>query len=135
MASGLYELGLKEIMSGNIDLENDNISALLIDTSLYTVDLVNHSNQDDIPDSAQIAEAALSGKTLNVTVFRASDTTFLAVPAGQDISAVILFLDTDYADTSTLIAYLDNATEFPITPDGTDVVIVWDTGANGIFKL
>ena len=135
MTSGLYDSGINSIGKGNIDLENSNISALLIDTSLYTVDLVNHSTQDDIPESAQVAEVALTGKTFNISTFRATDLTFPNVPVGDDVSAVILFLDTDYADTSTLIAYLDNAPEFPITPDGTDINIVWDTGPNGIFKL
>ena len=135
MSSGLYELGVNAIMAANIDLENANISALLIDTSLYTADLDNHSTQDDIPEEAQVAEVTLTGKTLDVTVFRANDLTFPVVPIGDDVSAIVLFLDTDYADTSLLIAYLDNASEFPITPDGTDVVIVWDTGSNGIFKL
>lgn len=135
MSSGLYESGINAIMAGNIDLENDDISAILIDTSLYTVNLANDSNQDDIPDSAQIQEALLNGKTLDGSVFRASDLTFKSVPSGQDVGAIVLFLNTDYSDTSILIAYLDNAPEFPITPDGSDIVINWDTGINGIFKL
>ena len=107
MSSGLYESGINAIMAGNIDLENYYISAILIDTSLYTVNLANDSNQDDIPDSAQIQEALLNGKTLDGSVFRASDLTFKSVPSGQDVGAIVLFLNTDYSDTSILIAYLD----------------------------
>lgn len=135
MSSSLYESGINAIMAGNIDLVNANISALLIDTAEYVVDLTNDSTQDDIADDAQIAEVALTGKTLDVSTFRASDLTFLSVASGSTVSALVLFLDTDYADTSTLIAYIDNAPEFPITTDGTNIVINWDDGVNGIFKL
>ena len=135
MASGLYESGINAIMKGNIDLVNSSITAILINSSLYSVDLANDSNQDDIPDSAQIASASLTGKTVDGSKFTANDTVFSSVESDYDVDAVVLILDTDYEDTSTLIAYLDNAGEFPITPDGTNITIVWDTGANGIFKL
>lgn len=135
MTSGLYELGVKSIMSGDIDLINDNIYAMLIDSNEYTPNFNTDENQDDIPDDAQIAESALTGKTLDVSVFRANDSVFLSVATGQNVDAVVIFLNTDYEDTSKLIAYIDNAPEFPITTDGTNVTIVWDTGANGVFKL
>lgn len=135
MTSGLYELGVKAIMGGDIDLINDNIYAMLIDSNEYTANLSTDENQDDIPDDAQIAEVALTGKTLDVSVFRANDAVFLSVATGQNVDAVVIFLNTDYEDTSKLIAYIDNAGEFPITTDGTNVTIVWDTGSNGVFKL
>lgn len=134
MASGLYTAGVAALMGGAIDLENDTISALLIDSSEYTVDLDNDATQDDIATAAQIAEETLAGKTIDGTTFRASDVTFQNV-TGDNVDAVVIFLDTTEADTSTLLAYIDNASEFPITPDGTNITIQWDTGANGIFKL
>ena len=135
MTSGLYELGVQQIMGGAIDLENDSISAMLIDTAEYTVNLSTDSAQDDIPDDAQIAEVELTGKTLDGVVFRATDAVFPSVETGQTVNALVIFLDDDHADTSYLIAYIDNAPSFPITTDDTNVTVVWDTGANGIFKL
>ena len=133
--AGLYELGVRDIMGAGVDLENASIYVMLVDTNSYTADLDSDNYYDDIPNAARIAEAVLVGKTLDGTTFRATDTTFVSVTTGQNVDAVVLFLNTDYEDTSTLIAYIDNAPEFPITTDGDDITIVWDTGANGIFKL
>lgn len=36
---------------------------------------------------------------------------------------------------SPLIAYIDTATGLPVTPNGGDITIAWDSGANKIFKL
>lgn len=135
MTSGLYRAGVSAIMSGNIDLLNDSISAMLVDTTVYTVDLTSDSTQDDIPSAAQIAEVTLTGKTLDGTTFRASDATFTGVDSGETIGAVIIFLDTDYDSTSLLLAYIDNADEFPLTTDGTAITVAFDTGDNGVFKL
>lgn len=133
MASGFYENGVNSIMSADVDLRNDDISALLIDTNSYTVDLNNHSDLTDITEAAILKEISLSGKTLEKTVFRANDITFESV-TGNNADAVIIFKNAESDAECILIAYLDNAPEFPITPDGSDVIIKWDTGSNGIFK-
>ena len=39
------------------------------------------------------------------------------------------------ASTSQLVAYIDTATGLPVTPNGGNIQIVWDTGANKIFAL
>ena len=36
---------------------------------------------------------------------------------------------------SLLIAFFDTATAMPVTGNGGDITIIWDTGANKIFKL
>lgn len=134
MASALYENGVQSVMAGNIDLINDGIGVLLIDTSLYTPDFIEDESQADIPESAVIAERTLTGKTLDGTTYRGDDLTFPKV-TGSQVGGVVLLKDTGEYSTSTLIAFVDNAPEFPITPDGTDITIRWDTGENGIFKL
>lgn len=132
MASGLYTAGRAGIAK-TINLEQSDISLMLIDTSLYTVDLDTHADQTDVPDAANLSEVVLTGKTIDGYVFRANDATFTAVTGTA--AAVIMFHDTDTYETSTLIAYLDNATQFPVTVDGQDVTIVWDTGVYGIFEV
>ena len=134
MSKGLYKNGVTEIMKGNIDLINSTISAMLIDTDSYTVDLTNDTDLSDIAAAAQISDTEMSGKTVDGTVFRANDTTFSSV-TGTKVNAIVLFLDNDTEEASTLIYYADDAAEFPITPDGTDITIAWDTGANGIVKF
>ena len=134
MASGMYISGVASMMSGDIDLLNDTISALLIDTDFYTPNLSTHTSQADIPEAAQIAELVLTGKTLDSTAFRADDAVFNSV-VGSKVAAIVLIKDTEVYETSLLICFLDNAPEFPIVPDGTDITIKWDLGAEGIFKL
>jgi hypothetical protein len=132
--SDLYEHGIAELMGGDIDLVNDQISIMLIDANYYTVDLATHTSQSDVPDAAILSQVIMTGKTLDGITFRASDVTFPSVE-GEEASAVIIFKDTDSYVTSTLICYLDDAPEFPTTPNGTDIIITWDTGDNGIFKI
>lgn len=138
MASGLYKAARQAFLNGDIDLTNAVISGMLIDVNEYTVDFDNHSSQTDVPDAAVWSLANLTGKTVDGDVFRADDLVFTSVEGqevGDEAGAVILFLNADTLATSILIAYLDNAPEFPIVLDGENVTIVWDTGANGIFRL
>lgn len=135
MSSGLYKNGIREIQRANIDLINATISGALIDASTYTPDLDNDISLDDVGEDNLIQEAELINKSLDGTAFRADDLVFPSVDTGQTVNAVLLYLDTDTLEESFLIAYIDNAPEFPITTDGTDITIAWDTGANGIFKF
>ena len=134
MSKGLYKNGVSEIMAGNIDLVNSTISALLIDKTYYTVDFTNDISLSDIADTAELSHKEMSGKTIDGTVFRANDTTFVSV-TGTKADAVVLYLDEDTEEASALIYYADDQAEFPITPDGTNITIAWDTGANGIVKF
>jgi hypothetical protein len=135
VTAGNYQNGIDEIMAGNIDLENSRIAVWLIDTSSYTVDLANHTSQSDVPDAAIIDEAVLTNKTIDDSTYRADDTVFSSVTSTSTVNAVLVFLDEDTKAASTLIYYNDEAPEFPITPDGTNITVNWDTGVNGIFKL
>lgn len=136
MASGMYSRGVAAIMGGDIDLTNNTISAVLLSTAgSYTPDLSADTFQTDIPEASQVAEVILTGKTIDGRTFRADDIVFPSVAAGVDLVAVVLLKDTGAQASSNLLCYLDNAVEFPITPDGTNVTIVWDTGTEGIFTL
>ena len=48
---------------------------------------------------------------------------------------MLIYKDTGDNATSPLIALIDSATGLPITPNGGDIIVVWDNGANKIFKL
>ena len=132
MSSGMYEKGVASLMAGNIDLINDVISCLLIDSDFYAPNLNNDQYQSSIPEASIIAELVLTGKTIDVTKFKADDSIFTSV-TGAKVDAIIIYKTTDAKSTSELIAYIDNAPEFPITPDGTNITLAWDT--DGIFEL
>ena len=65
MATDIYDKGMDNIGQGNISLQNDTINILLVDTSIYSVDLSIDEFQSVIPSSAIIAE-----RTLNLTTFQ-----------------------------------------------------------------
>jgi hypothetical protein len=135
MASGLYAIAKKHILSGDLDVENGDIRALLIDTAEYTVNLSTHDMLEDIAAGGRVGTAvALTTKTVTAGVFDADDVTFNAV-SGDDVGAVVLYLHTGVESTSKLLAYIDTASGLPLTPSGADVVLRWSAGANKIFAL
>lgn len=83
----------------------------------------------------QVATATLASKTTTAGVLDAGDVTFTAVAAGAACDMVLLYKDTGVAGTSRLIAKIDSATGLPVTPNGGDILVAWDNGANKIFKL
>lgn len=135
MSNALYDLGREGFLGADIDWDLDNIKAVLVDTGAYTVNLATHQFLSDIPVGARIATSAnLSAKTKAAGVADAGDVTFSAV-SGVSVEAVVLYQDTGVEATSRLIAYIDTATGLPVTPNGGDIVVQWDAGANRIFKL
>ena len=121
----------------NIDLIRDDIKAVLVDVADYTVDLATHEFLSDIPAGAQVSVGAnLANKSTTAGVFDADDDAdaFTSV-TGDVCEAMVIFKDTGVAATSSLIAYIDTATNLPVTPNGGHLGYTWDSGASKIFKL
>jgi hypothetical protein len=135
MTNSLYDKGREKFLTGAISWTSDTIKAVLVDGADYTPDLGVHEFLSSIPVAARVAiTAALSSKTATGGVADAADTVFTAV-SGDASELVVLFKDTGDAATSPLIALIDNAGALTVTPNGNDVNVVWDNGANKIFKL
>lgn len=135
MASALYDKARKAFADADIDLLVDNIKAVLVDTGIYTVDLVNHDFLDDVAAGARISTSGnLTGKTTTAGVFDADDVVFGTV-SGATVEAIVLYKDTGVEATSALICYIDTGTGLPVTPNGGNITATWDNGANRIFKL
>ena len=135
MSNALYDKGREGFAGGAIDWDTDNIKLVLIDTADYTVNLATHDNLDDIPAAARVATSGnLASKTVAAGVADAADLTLSAV-TGDPSEALAIYKDTGTESTSRLIAYIDTATNLPITPNGGDINVVFDSGANKIFKL
>ncbi len=135
MANALYDKGREGFLDGTIDWDTDNIKVVLVDTAAYTVNLATHDFLDDIVIGARIATSAnLASKTVTAGVADAADVTFTAV-TGASVEALVIYKDTGVAGTSRLIAYIDTGTGLPVTPNGGDITVQWDSGANKIFKL
>ena len=113
----------------------DTIKAVLVDTGAYTLNAATHQYLSDVPAGARISTSpAFTGKSTTGGVADANDITFAAV-VGASSEAVVIIKDTGSAATSPLIAFIDSATGLPVTPNGGDIGVAWDNGANKIFKL
>ena len=70
----------------------------------------------------------------NLLLFEANRFRFSSAFTGDQLEAIILFIDTADEFTSRLIMFQDTGvTGMPLTPDGNNVQIV--VGANGWFTL
>lgn len=135
MASALYDLGRKKFADGDIDLLADNIKVTLIDSNDYIENLSTDEFYGDIPAAAKVAESGnLINKDTTAGTFDAADITFTSV-TGDVCEALVIWKDTGTPSTSPLIAFIDNATGLPVTPNGGDINVTWDSGANKIFTL
>ncbi len=136
MANALYDGGRNAFLLGGIDWVTDDIRVVLVDTATYTVNLTTHTTLGDIPIGERIAEVALATKTAVAGVADAADITFTAVGGDTAEALVIYKYDAGNNETqSTLIAFIDNATGLPVTPNTGDIIVQWSDGANKIFKL
>lgn len=134
MATKLYPKSRKAFADGDIDLLVDDIRCILIDAADYTYDDA-HDFLDDVPGGARVAvSGALTGKSTTDGVFDHALATFPTV-AGDVSEAIIYYVHTGVDATARLIAYVDNATGLPVTPNGQNITYTPSTGANKAFKL
>jgi hypothetical protein len=137
MANTLYDKGRQRFLEAQLNWMSDAIKCLLVDTGAYTPNFTTHEFLSDISASARVGTSTgvtLTSKTTTGGAADAADITFSSV-TGASIEALVLFMDTGTEGTSPLIAYIDTATGLPITPNGGDIIVTWDNGANKIFKL
>ena len=136
MANFMYDRAKQGFLSGEIDLTTDTIKVILIDVADYTANSATDEDLADVPAGARVATSgALASKTVTDGVFDAADVTLSSV-SGDTSEALVIFQDTGVEGTSLLIAYIDTVSSgLPVTPNGGDITIQWDSGANKIFAL
>jgi hypothetical protein len=136
MANTLYDKARERFLKAQLNWLSDTVKCILVDTGAYTPNFSTHEFLSDIPSGARIgstAGIALTNQAVVAGAADADDVTFSSV-TGASIEALVLFkFGTTDAD-SPLICYIDTATGLPITPNGGDIIITWDNGANRIFK-
>lgn len=134
MANALYDKGREGILDGTIDMTGDIRVCLVQNT--YAQNLATDDFMADVGAADNGRSAALGSKTYTAGVFDAADTSLVAT-AAVACEALVIFQHTGSDATARLIAYIDTpASGLPFTPAaGQTVNIVWDAGANKIFKL
>lgn len=142
MANALFDAGREGFLDGTIDWDTATIKCDLVDTAGLSVDLATMRFRSAIPSGNRVASsAAFASKTVTAGVADAADVTLTGV-SGASVEAIAIYQSSavgggaDVADTAQrLIAWIDTATGLPFTPNGGDITIQWDNGANRIFKL
>lgn len=136
MASVIYPLYKEALLTGssNISLSSGTVKIILVDTADYTYSAA-HDMLDDVAAAGRVATTgALANKTVTNGVFDADDTSWSTV-TGDTSEALIIYIDTGVESTSRLVAYIDSGTGLPVTPNGNNINLTFDSGANKIFAL
>ena len=144
----LYDKGRNSFAKGDIHWKasgGDTFKMFLVDLDVYdTPDFEADEFASDIPTAARIGNnggsadsdaPALTPADPVAGVCDAADLSVEAVPAGGALEAIVIYKSTGNLATSPLIAFIDTATNLPITPVGADIPVIWNNGANKIFKL
>jgi hypothetical protein len=136
MANALYDKFKEDCLEGVHTLSTDDVRFALVDLADYTFSAA-HEDLADVPAGARVAltAAGVGSKTVTGGVFDAADITWSSV-TGDQSEAIIMYLHTGVDATARLVAFLDTGiTGMPVTPNGGDITVTWDSGANKIFAL
>ena len=138
MANALFDQGREDFLAGTLDWDAAEFRVALVDDTDVTFDLGVNDFWDDLVAGLVHANGesdALASKTTTDGVADAADKTWSSV-TGDAADYVICFKETGVDSTSNLVFALDSATTgIPVTPNGGDITVTWDGGANKIFKL
>lgn len=142
MSNALFDPGREGFLDGSIDWDTAVIKVALVRGYTFSA---SHKFVSDITGAGgtlHVTSSALASKTVTNGVADAADVTYTAVTANATNHYVLIFQSSavtggaDVAATAQrVIAYIDTGTNIPIVPNGGDVTIAWDNGANKIFKL
>lgn len=135
MANALFDSARAQFLQADLDLD-DSILLVCVDHADDTPVPATDDFLDDITAPARVATSgAFASKTFTAGVFDAADITLNTV-TGDPFESIVIYNNTPGTEaTKDLIAFIDTATGLPCTPNGGNINIVWDSGANRIFKL
>lgn len=143
MANALFDPGREGFLDGTIRWDGTAVMKIAL-VRAYTFSAA-HKFVSDVTTAGgvlHVTSAALGTQTKTNGVADAADVTFTAVASNASNHVVLLFQSSavgggaDVAATAQrVIALIDTGTNFPIVPNGGDVTIAWDNGANKIFKV
>lgn len=136
MSKFTYQLTMNKIGKALFDLSAlTDVRAILIEDGLYTANSLTDEFLDIIPAGARISTVALTNYAFGATdlsAVTADGITFPAPAAGKIIKGVVIYNHTGVESTSELLTYDDTQNGLPLTTDGTDVFITWNSY---LFKL
>lgn len=137
----MFNPGRAGFLSAEIDWDTATIKISLVRG--YTF-VATHTFVSDLTGALGelVATETLTSKTVADGVADAADVTFPSVPTGTECNALVIYQASavtggvDVAATSQrLIAFIDTATGLPVTPNGGNIAVVFDSGESRIFRL
>ena len=128
MANQLYPKGKEAFLGAVIDMDTDDIRAVLC-RDAYNA---SHDNLNDLVDVVATSPA-LTTPTITNGVFDTDNILYPTVGTAASTAFMVLYQHTGTPATSRLIAHIDTASGLPVTPDGTNINVTVD-GA-GWFTL
>lgn len=135
MANALFDKGREGFLGGDIDWDANDIRLVFVDHADDTPNVSTDDFLDDITAPARVASSgAFTTKTKTDGVADADDVTISTV-SGDPFESIVIYKHTGTDSTANLIAFIDTATGLPCTPNGGNITVQWDSGANRIFKL
>ncbi len=143
MANSLYGLARQAFLEGALSWSSETIRCYLVDTADYTVAIDTDTDVSNIASAGRVGQSpAFTSKdqtlgtadAANVTL--SDDGTGSGGVTGDESEAIVIYEETGSVETDyRLIAYIDTATGLPVTPNGGDITVQWDDGADKIFTL
>ena len=142
MSNALFDPGREGFLAGEIDWDTAVIKVALVRSYTFSA---AHKFVSDVTGASgvlHVTSGALASKTVTNGVADAADVTYTAVSANASNHSLLVFQSsavTGGADVAAsaqrLIAWIDTGTNLPVVPNGGDVTVAWDNGANKIFRL
>lgn len=134
MANSLFDRGRQAFLDAEVSWSTDNIKLVITDHTDVTPSVSASEDLADISAGTVATSGNFVGKAVTDGIADATDVPLTAV-TGDAADSISIYFDTGTAGTSLLLVFIDTATGLPVTPNGGDITIAWDSGTNKIFKL
>src|SRR5262245_5962222 len=143
MSNALYNKARQSFLAGSptIDWDSDTIKCTPVGTGYVFNQSHQYMNTDTVPLAQRItAPQTLAGKSGADGIADANDLSFPAVSVAQ-IKAFLIWKDGGGSGTTAsgtqdpLIAYIDTGGNLPVNPNGGQIDVAIDNGANKLFVL
>lgn len=135
MANALYTKYKEALLgAGGINLSSDTIKVALVAAG-YAANIGTDQFFSSVGANVVGTPQQINSPTITGGIFNGNGVTFTAV-TGSQVTQLVIYKDTGTAGTSPLICLDVTASSgLPVTPNGGNITITWDTGASKIFAL
>lgn len=134
MANTLYPIARQQYLTGQVNWDIQNIGVMLL-TDLYDYDPL-HYRIADIAVGARVSSAELGAQTSADGYANGAGVTFVGLTFPQPITKLVMYdEDAGNFEASTLVAFYDGVSGFPLTATGGNYQVLPDLSFGGFFRL